>query len=68
MSCTLEKLAINELWELHNKSKLWLNENGWRTIAKVSDADIAKLIEARKIEGELNRRARERNSNLERKI
>lgn len=59
MSCTLEKLAINELWELHNKSKLWLNENSWRTIAKASDTDIAKLVEARKIEEELNRRARE---------
>ena len=55
----LEKLAIDELWELHNKSKLWLKENGWRTLAKASDEDIAKLVEARKIEQELNRRARE---------
>lgn len=55
----IEELAIDELWELRSKSKLWLKENGWSSHNRPSDYDIEGLVEAGEIERELNRRARE---------
>lgn len=53
----LEKLSYTELRALNSLCKQWLKNNSW--LAKVSDEDIEKLVDARKIERELDRRARE---------